>query len=86
MDKHTGLLTKIRLIKEEPLLVRFTLDTGEESINCIVSREILAKLVLMLPDDKYNVTVRGHMNTRSQLVIRWLAVDNVDKFTRELGL
>ncbi|MHC5373963.1 hypothetical protein ACYSNU_09165 [Enterococcus sp. LJL120] len=86
MDKYTGLLTKIKLIKEEPLLVRFTLVSEHERVNCIVANPRIAIKILMLPNDKYKASVIGHRNKYDQLVIRWLAVDNGDNFARELGL
>ncbi|MGX2944235.1 hypothetical protein [Enterococcus alishanensis] len=86
MDKFTGYLTKIRLINSKPLLVRFTLVTAGENINCIAAREILANQIMMLPDDKYNMAIIGHFNKRKQFVVRFLNVINSDKFTNDLGL
>ena len=36
MEQYIGLLDKIRVIKTQPLLVRFILHTSHELINCIV--------------------------------------------------
>ncbi|HAP9804444.1 TPA: hypothetical protein IXF71_002841, partial [Enterococcus faecium Ef_aus0084] len=69
MNKYVGLLDKIRVIKTQPLLVRFTLQTIHESINCVVADiEIIDKLLIM-DDGKYNIAVTGHFNKRNQLVI-----------------
>lgn len=86
VDKFTGYLTKIRLLKKKPLLVRFTLVAAGENINCVVAREILANQVLMMPDDKYSVNVGGYFNNKKQLVIRYLNVNNPDNFSHDLGL
>lgn len=37
MEHYTGLLDKIRVIKTQPLLVRFTLCTSHDPINCVVA-------------------------------------------------
>lgn len=69
MNKYVGLLDKIRVIKTQPLLVRFTLQTIHESINCVVADiEIIDKLLIM-DDGKYNIAVTGHFNKRNQLVL-----------------
>jgi hypothetical protein len=70
MNKYVGLLDKIRVIKTQPLLVRFYfLQTIHESINCVVADiEIIDKLLIM-DDGKYNIAVTGHFNKRNQLVI-----------------
>lgn len=86
MDKFTGLLTKIRLIKEKPLLVRFTLITETDSINCLVADERISKQILMLPDGKWTVVVKGHFNRKDQLVIRELKIVDKDDFTHKLYL
>ncbi|EOH75109.1 hypothetical protein [Enterococcus malodoratus] len=86
MDKFTGLLTKIRVIKEKPLLVRFTLITETDAINCLIAKEMLSKQIMMLPDDKYTVAVKGYFNKKGQLVIRELRILDKDDFTNRLGL
>lgn len=86
MDKFTGLLTKIKLIKEQPLFVRFTLITETDSINCLIAREMLSRQIMMLLDDKYTVAVKGHFNKNNQLVIRDLRILDKDDFTHKLGL
>lgn len=86
MDKFTGLLTKIRVIKERPLFIRFTLATETDSINCLVADERISKQILMLPDDKYTIAVKGHFNKNDQLVIRELRILNKDDFVHQLGI
>ncbi|MET1109102.1 hypothetical protein [Enterococcus faecium] len=86
MNKYIGLLDNIRVIKTQPLLVRFTLQTIHESINCIVADiEIIDKLLIM-EDGKYNIAVTGHFNKRKQLVIASMIVRNPDHFTRSMGI
>ncbi|WP_367378260.1 hypothetical protein [Enterococcus gilvus] len=86
MVTFTGMLTKIKLIKEKPLLVRFTLATEVTLINCIIAKEILSRQIMMLPDDKYTVTVKGHFNKTNQLVVQELHILNKDEFTNRLGI
>lgn len=86
MDTFTGMLTKIKLIKEKPLLVRFTLATEETLINCIIAKEILSRQIMMLPDDKYTVAVKGHFNKTNQLVVQELRILDKDEFTNRLGI
>ncbi len=75
MNKYVGLLDKIRVIKTQPLLVRFTLQTIHESINCVVADiEIIDKLLIM-DDGKYNIAVTGHFNKRNQLVIACMKLE-----------
>ncbi|HIB1875461.1 TPA: hypothetical protein ACWWCX_002956 [Enterococcus faecium] len=86
MNNYVGLLDKIRVIKKQPLLVRFTLQTIHESINCVVADiEIVDKLLIM-EDGKYNIAVTGHFNKRNQLVVSSMVVRNPDHFTRSMGI
>ena len=86
MNKYVGLLDKIRVIKTQPLLVHFTLQTIHESINCVVADiEIIDKLLIM-DDGKYNISVTGHFNKRNQLVIESMQIRNPDHFTRSMGI
>jgi len=86
MDKFTGLLTKIRLLKDKPLVVRFTLKSDDKSINCITAKEILGQRILMLPDDKYTAEVVGLFNVKEQLVVRQLIVLNPDNLIKMIDL
>ena len=86
MDKFTGLLTKIKVIKEKPLLLRFTLVSANESVNCLVVREMLSRHIMMLPDDKYTMSVKGYFNSKNQLVIKEMRILDKNEFTHKLGL
>ena len=46
------------------MLVRFSLITQDETINCIVSKHELANMLLMLPEQT-ELAVYGHMNKKS---------------------
>ncbi|HAQ6747763.1 TPA: hypothetical protein IX449_002564 [Enterococcus faecium] len=86
MNNYVGLLDKIRVIKTQPLLVRFTLQTIHESINCVVADiEIIDKL-LILEEGKYTISVTGHFNKRKQLVIESMQIRNPDHFTRSMSI
>ncbi|MGL9870235.1 hypothetical protein IGJ11_002698 [Enterococcus sp. DIV0691] len=57
MEQYIGLLDKIRVIKTQTLLVRFTLCTSHELINCVVAKiEIADKLLIM--DDGENTILQ----------------------------
>lgn len=55
MNKYVGLLDKIRVIKTQPLLVRFTLQMIHESINCVVANIEIANKLLILEEGKYSM-------------------------------
>lgn len=86
MKKYVGLLDKIRVIKLQPLVVRFTLETIHAPINCVVGKVDIANKLLLLEDGKYNIAVTGHFNKRNQLVIEWMQVRNPDQFTKSMGI
>ncbi len=86
MEQLTGVLDKIRVIKYDPLMIRFTLTTIHKSYCCIVAKKELATKILMLEDGKYNVVVNGHYNGRNQLVVSLFNVRNSDHITDLIGL
>ncbi|WP_409023219.1 hypothetical protein ACJXDE_13355 (plasmid) [Enterococcus faecium] len=86
MEQYIGLLDKIRVIKTQPLLVRFTLRTSHEPINCVVSNIEIADKLLILEEGKYTISVTGHFNKRNQLVIESMQIRNPDYFTRSMGI
>lgn len=85
MDQLVGVLDKIRIIKYDPLMIRFTVTTIHKSYCCIVAKKELAMKILMLEDGKYNVVVNGHYNRRNQLVVSLFNVRNSDHITRLIG-
>ena len=86
MEQYIGLLDKIRVIKTQPLLVRFTLRTSYEPINCVVANIKIADKLLILEEGKYTISVTGHFNKRNQLVIASMYVRNPDHFTQSMGI
>ncbi|MGK0607262.1 hypothetical protein [Enterococcus gilvus] len=86
MATAIGTLTKIRLVKTSPMLVRFTLETIEKPINCIVGNAEIGNKILMLEESKYNVAVTGHYNRRKQLVVEDMTIRNPDQFTKKMNI
>ncbi|EGP5014060.1 hypothetical protein E5926_002038 [Enterococcus faecium] len=86
MEHYTGLLDKIRVIKTHPLLVRFTLRTNHEPINCVVANIEIADKLLILEEGKNTISVTGQFNKRNQLVIESMQIRNPDHFTRSMGI
>ncbi|OJG96792.1 hypothetical protein RV18_GL001838 [Enterococcus termitis] len=68
------------------MLVRFTLHTSSEDINCLVCKKELANLILFLDDGKFEVATHGHYNDRSQFIVDKFIVRNPDSFIREFVL
>lgn len=86
MERLTGVLDKIRVIRYDPLMIRFTLTTLHAPYYCIVAKKELATKILMLEDGKYNVVVNGHYNSRNQLIVSLFNVRNPDHITELIGL
>ena len=71
---YVGVVEKIRMLSMYPkMLVRFSLVTQDETINCIISKYELANMLLMLPE-KSELAVYGHLNKRNQFVIEKMLV------------
>ena len=86
MVTKVGMLEKIRMIKDAPMMARFTLTTIRRSYNCLVVNPELTTLLLTLQDGKYNVSVDGHFNSKKQLVVSSFTIRNSDKVAKKLGL
>ena len=86
MVTKVGLLEKIRMIKDAPMMARFTLTTIRRSYNCIVVNPDLTTVLLMLQEGKYNISAEGHLNSKKQLVVSSFTIRNPDKAAKELGL
>lgn len=82
MKTHVGLLDKIRVIKTQPLLVRFTLETIHQPLNCIVANVEIADKLMMMEERKYNIAVTGHLNRRNQLVVESLQQINIHEISK----
>ena len=77
MEQYIGLLDKLGVIKTQPLLVRFTLRTSHEPINCVVANIEIADKLLILEEGKYTISVTGHFNKRKQLVIESMQLETL---------
>lgn len=72
-----GIVDKIRVIKTFPdMLVRFTLITSMETINCVVSKKELAQQLLFLEDGKTEIACFGFFNERQQLILNKMTIRN----------
>ncbi|MHC5215177.1 hypothetical protein ACYSNR_00810 [Enterococcus sp. LJL128] len=82
-----GTADKIRLVSAFPdMLVRLTIHTKSEDVNCLVAKRDLANLVMFLEDNTFELAVFGHLNKRNQLVIEKFTVRNPNSFIREFVL
>lgn len=82
-----GIVDKIRVIRSYPdMLVRFTLRTSVDNINCLVCKKELANLILFLEDGKFELATHGHYNDRSQFIVDKFTVRNPNSFIREFVL
>ncbi|WP_086348978.1 hypothetical protein [Candidatus Enterococcus clewellii] len=81
---YVGIADKIRLVSAFPnMLVRLTLHTTQEDINCLVGKRELANLVMFLENNTFELSVFGHYNVRNQFVIEKFIVRNPNSFVRE---
>lgn len=86
-NSYVGVVDKIRVIKAFPdMLVRFTLRTSSDDINCLVCKKELANLLLFLDDGKFELATHGHFNDRSQFIVDKFTVRNPNSFIREFVL
>lgn len=84
MIRKTGLLEKIRVIKDAPMMARFTLTTIRRSYNCILVKPELVIVLLMLQEGKYNIAVEGDFNKKNQLVVTSFTIRNPDDVAKKL--
>lgn len=83
-NSYVGVVDKIRVIRVFPdMLVRFTLHTSSDDINCLVCKKGLANLLLFLDDGKFELAIFGHYNRRKQFIVEKFTVRNPDNFARE---
>lgn len=86
MIRKTGLLEKIRVIKDAPMMARFTLTTIRRSYNCILVKPELVTVLLMLQEGKYNIAVEGDFNKKNQLVVTSFTIRNPDDVAKKLEM
>ncbi|EGO8953703.1 hypothetical protein D3I42_13440 [Enterococcus faecalis] len=66
---YVGTIHKIKVLTTYPeMLVRFSMQTQKETINCIISKKELADELLMLPDGT-ELAVYDRYNQKRQLVV-----------------
>ena len=71
---YVGTIHKIKVLTTYPeMLVRFSLQTQKETINCIVSKREFANKILMIPEGT-ELAIFGHRNKRNQFVIDKLSI------------
>ena len=85
MINKVGLLEKIYVVKEAPMMTRFTLNTIRRSYDCIVMKPELVAILTLLQEGKYNLYVEGDFNKKKQLVVTNLTVRNPDNAAKQLG-
>ena len=86
MVTKVGLLEKIYVIKDAPMMVCFTLTTIRRSYDCIVMKHELVTMLMLLQEGKYNISVEGDFNKKKQLVVTNFTVRNPDSTAKKLGL
>ena len=70
-----GIVDKIKVLKSAPtILVRFTLTTKEDTINCLVYQKSLVNQLLFLENGQTEIACFGHVNNRKQLVIEKMMI------------
>ncbi|WP_314059819.1 hypothetical protein [uncultured Vagococcus sp.] len=78
---HIGVVDNIRVIKTFPdMLVRFTLITTNELINCIVTKKELAQQLLFLENRQTEIACFGHVSKTDKLVIDKMTIRNPTSF------
>ena len=76
-----GTVTKIRVLKTWPeILVRFTLVSEHQAVNCLVAQKEIASQLLFFEEGLTEVAVYGHYNPRRQLVIEKMMLRQPTKF------
>ena len=76
-----GTVTKIRVLKTWPeMLVRFTLISEQQEVNCLVAQKNIANQLLFFEEGLTEVAVYGHYNLRQQLVIEKMMMRQPTKF------
>ncbi|WP_314066509.1 hypothetical protein [uncultured Vagococcus sp.] len=80
-SNQIGIVDKIRVIKTYPdMLVRFTLVTSSERINCIVTKKELAQQLLFIENGQTEIACFGHVSKTNKLVIDKMTIRNPTSF------
>lgn len=86
MKSIIGILDKIRVINSAPLLLRFTIETPSEYVNCVTAKKDIIDKMLLLPEKQYVLEVTGRYNKRKQVVVNQISIVNPDDTIRRLGI
>lgn len=86
MEAIVGILNKIRVINSDPLLLRFTIETPSEYVNCVTAKKDIIDKQLLLPEKQYVLEVTGRYNKRKQVVVNQISIVNPDDTIRRLGI
>lgn len=82
-----GIVDKIRVIKTFPdMLVRFTLVTSTERINCIVTKKELAQQLLFLENGQTEIACYGHVSKTDKLVIDKMTIRNPTSYLYQFAM
>lgn len=84
--RYSGVLDKIKVLRQEPLLVRFSLVNNHEAINCLVANKKLAETIMVLKEGVYTLSTIGYWNEHKQFVVKTAVVENPDKIIKLVGL
>ena len=73
-----GLVSKIKVLKPAPnMLIRFSLISDDTTYNCLVANELVAKRILMMPENAVFIKVNGYFNKKKQLIVTELCYQTV---------
>lgn len=86
METFEGILINSRVFQETPMMLTgIQILSDHKIINCIIKDRYLAKYVLRLPFNKYQLKVSGKWNKREQLVIKHMEIKNIDEYIKIIG-
>lgn len=86
-SNQIGIVDKIRVIKTFPdMLVRFTLQTSKEQVNCIVCKKELANQLLFLEDGQTEIACFGHFNKKQQLIVDKMTIRHPSSFVKTFSM
>ena len=84
---QVGIVDKIRVIKSYPdMLVRFTLVTPDERINCIVTKKEIAQQLLFIENGQTEIACFGHVSKSGKLVIDKMTIRNPSPYLFEFAV
>lgn len=69
LEVYCGLLTTIRVLKINPLIVEFWLIDEKLDLKCLAISQKVANIVSFLPEYSLNAVVYGHFNNKKQFIV-----------------